>query len=210
MMRDERFHCCFVRTASALAVVLALAGCTRAANSIRPKWSACDIVRHQEEASRASASRCSRKACLARSRACRPIWSRAISRRRRQRRRRTAAPEATAKAAAGRRETEAKTETQAEGRASAPRGSQRGTDPAWDQNAAAPPGRGQRPAQSGLAVNRSPPQQTVWPAPPSGGPAQQAAPPAQSIWPDPPPTRNTHSFALHVALDWIHSRRVRG
>jgi hypothetical protein len=63
-------------------------------------------------------------------------------------------------------------------------------DPAWDQPGATPAGAAGRgaPAQSAWPPPQAAPQAS-WPAPPAGGQSSQSAPTAQTNWPAPPPTR---------------------
>ena len=66
--------------------------------------------------------------------------------------------------------------------ARAPAAAPAGQDPAWGQSSAAPPQQRHDPAWDQKSAS---PQQSVWPAPQSTAPAQQTAQPAQSVWPNP-------------------------
>jgi len=70
----------------------------------------------------------------------------------------------------------------------APAAAPAGQDPVWGQSSAAPQQR-HDPAWDQKSAS---PQQSVWPTPQSAAPAQQTAQPAQSVWPN-PPAPNTSS-----------------
>jgi hypothetical protein len=73
--------------------------------------------------------------------------------------------------------------------ARAPAAAPAGQDPVWGQSSAAPPPQRRDPAWDQKSAS---PQQSVWPTPQSAAPAQQTTQPTQSIWPN-PPAPNTSS-----------------